>query len=114
MASNSEADFREDNPLEHTCAWSGEPFRGKAYIFQTTEGPELVSPEALFSGQVPEWHVENIDATEQAKADAAAEEKAAAEKKEKAEKAAAAAQERRQANRARAPRASKTLPDDQK
>lgn len=103
----AEADFREDNPLEHTCAWSGETFRGKAYIFHTTEGQELVSPEALFAGAVPEWHAANIDAVEQARIDA--EEAAAAEaaRKEKAEKSTAALKERRQANRSRAPRTSK-------
>jgi hypothetical protein len=31
----------------HTCAITGQPLPGKAYILKTTEGEELVSPEAL-------------------------------------------------------------------
>jgi hypothetical protein len=39
---------QNNTPVLHTCAISGEQSPGKHYILKTTEGEELVCPEALF------------------------------------------------------------------
>jgi hypothetical protein len=38
----------ETSPTLHTCAVSGAASAGKHYVLTTTEGTELVCPEALF------------------------------------------------------------------
>lgn len=37
--------------MTYTCAVTGEESGGKHYILRTTEGEELISPEALFGSQ---------------------------------------------------------------
>lgn len=100
----AELEFLETHPSTRVCAWSGDEFEGKAYIFNTTEGPEIVSPAALFEGAVPGWHVDNQDAEERQQVEAAAAEQAAADKAKKTATLQASAQEKRAANRAAASR----------
>ncbi|MFJ3812585.1 hypothetical protein ACIPWE_40280 [Streptomyces sp. NPDC090073] len=38
-------------PNTYTCAISGDESPGKHYVLQSTEGSELVSPEALFHNE---------------------------------------------------------------
>jgi hypothetical protein len=48
----------------HTCAVTGEESGGKHYILRSTEGEELVSPDALFDGRssdVLERHVKRLE-----------------------------------------------------
>lgn len=108
----AEPQFLETHPSTRVCAWSGDEFEGKAYIFNTTEGPEIVSPAALFEGAVPGWHVDNVDADVRAIEEKAAAEKEAAERAERTAGLQEAAKERRAANRAAASRTRKTAEKD--
>jgi hypothetical protein len=106
----AEPEFLETHPSTRVCAWTGDEFEGKAYIFTTTEGPEIVSPAALFEGSVPGWHVDNVDAEQRAIEEKAAAEKEAAAKAKKTAGLQKAAGERRAANKAAASRTRKPPP----